>query len=82
MLRNQPEKNQKKRCRCGSIKHLRVSSNYFPVGLAIIEANKLALGMGLSQSEAKKEAEDATAEEESKYLAVEAVGEGENQQLR
>ena len=37
----------------------------------------MALWMGLSQSEAKKAAEDATAEEESKCLASEAIGEGE-----
>ena len=37
----------------------------------------MALWMGLSQSEAKKAAEDATAEEESKYLAAEAAGWGE-----
>ena len=79
MLRNQPEKNQKKRCRCGSIKHLRVSSNYFPVGLAIIEANKLALGMGLSQSEAKKEAEDATG---ANVWRQRPLGRVKNQQLR
>ena len=47
------------------------------MGLAIIKAKKLALGMGLSQSEAKKAAEDATAEEGRKYLAAEAAGEGE-----
>ena len=33
--------------------------------------------MGLSQYEVKKAAEDATAEEESKYLVAEAAGEGE-----
>ena len=33
--------------------------------------------MGLSKSEAKKTAEDATAEEERKCLAAEAAGEGE-----
>ena len=32
--------------------------------------------MGLSQSEAKKAAEDTAAEEESKCLAAEAAGEG------
>ena len=47
------------------------------MGLAIRNAKKLALGMGLSQYEAKKAAEDATAEEESKCLAAEAAGEGE-----
>ena len=60
--------NQQKRCRCGSIKHLRISSKDCPVGLAIRKAKKLALGMGISQSEAKKAAEDAAAEEESKCL--------------
>ena len=33
--------------------------------------------MALSKSEAKKAAEDSAAEEESKYLATEAAGEGE-----
>ena len=33
--------------------------------------------MGLSQSESKKAAEDATAEEDRKCLAAEATGEGE-----
>ena len=33
--------------------------------------------MALSKSEAKKSAEDAAAEEETKYLAAEAAGEGE-----
>ena len=42
----------------------------------------MSLGMELSQSEANKAAEDATSEEESKCLAAEAAGEGENQQLR
>ena len=74
---NQPEKKQQKRCRCGSIKHLQVSSKNFPVGLAIRKAKKLALGVGLSQSEVKKASEDATAEEEKKCLAAEAAGEGE-----
>ena len=37
-LSNQPEKKQIKRCRCGSIKQLRVSSKYCPVGLAIRNA--------------------------------------------
>ena len=74
---NQPEKNQQKRCRYGSIKHLRVSSKDFPVGIAIREAKKLALGMGLSHSEAKKAAYYATSEEERKCLAEEAAGESE-----
>ena len=37
----------------------------------------MVLGMGLSKSEAKKSSEDAAAEEESKFLAEEAAGEGE-----
>ena len=53
-MSNQPEKNQNNWCRCGSTKHLRFSSKDFPVGLAIRQAKKLALGMGLSQSEANK----------------------------
>ena len=74
-MRNQPEKKQQKRCRCGSIKHLRVSSKDCPVGLAIRKAKKLALG--ISQSKANKATEYAASEEESKCLAAEAAGEGE-----
>ena len=74
---NQPEKKQQKRCRCGSIKELRVSSKDFPVGLVIIKSKKLALVMGLSQSEAKKAAEDETSEEESEFMSAEATGGGE-----
>ena len=51
-MRNQLENNQQKQCQCGSIKNLRVSSKDFPVGLVIRKAKKLALGMGLSKSEA------------------------------
>ena len=80
-MSNQPGKKQQKRCRYGSIKHLRVTSKDFPVGLAIRNTKKLALGMGISQSEAKEAAEDAAAdaaaEEDIKYLAAEAAGEGE-----
>ena len=76
-MRNQPEKKQQNRCRCGSIKHLLVSSEERPVVLAIREAKSLALGMGIYQSEAKKAAEDVAAEEEIKCLAAEAAGEGE-----
>ena len=47
------------------------------MGLVIRKATNLALGMGLSQYEAKKAAEDATAEEESKCLVAETAGEGE-----
>ena len=74
---NQPEKKQQKRCRCGSIKHLQVYSKDCPVGLAIRKAKKMALGMGISQSEAKKAAEDATTGEDSKCLESEAAGEDE-----
>ena len=49
------------------------------MGLAIIKAKKLALGMGISKYEAKKAAEYGAAEEESKYLAEEAAGEDKNQ---
>ena len=38
--------------------------------------------MGISQSEAKKAAEDAAVEEKRTILAEEATGEGENQQQR
>ena len=71
-MSNQPEKKQKKRCPCGSIKHLRVSSKDCPVGLAIIKSKTTALGMGLSQSEAKKASEDTTAEVEIKFLLAES----------
>ena len=50
--------------------------------LAIRKAKKLAFGLGISQSESNKTAEDATAEEQRKYLGEEAAGEVENQQLR
>ena len=49
------------------------------MGIAIRKAKILALEMALSKSEAKKEAEDAAAEEEIKCLAEEAAGDGENQ---
>ena len=71
---NQPEKNQQNWCQCVSIKHLQVTSNYCPVGLAIRKAKKLALGMGLSQYEAKKAAEDSASDEDIKYLEAEAAG--------
>ena len=47
------------------------------MGLAIIKAKKLALGMGISKYEAKKAAEYAATEEESRRLAEEADREGE-----
>ena len=53
---NQPERKQEKKFRCGSIKHLRVSSKDCPVVLAKLKAKTLALGIGLSKSEAKKAA--------------------------
>ena len=46
--------NKQKRCRCGSIKHLRIYSKDCPVELAIIKAKKTALEMALSKSEATK----------------------------
>ena len=76
-MSNQLEKKQQKRCRCGSIKHLRVSSKDCPVRLAIRKAKILALVMALYQYEAKKTAGDATSEEESKCLVAEDAGEGE-----
>ena len=47
------------------------------MGLAIRKAKKLALGMRLSQFEAKNAEEYSTEEEERKFLAEEAAGEGE-----
>ena len=47
------------------------------MGIAIRKAVKLALGLELSKFKAKKASEYAAAEEESKYLAAEAAGEGE-----
>ena len=74
-MRNQPEKKQRKCCRCGSIKNLRVSFKDFPVGIEIRKAKKASLEMALSKSEAKKSAEVAESEKERKYLTVEAAGE-------
>ena len=74
-INNQPEKMEHKWCRCGSIKHYRVSTKDCPVGLAMREAKKLDLGMALSKSEAKKTVEDAEAEEERICMAEEAAGE-------
>ena len=68
--------NQQKRCRCGSVKHLRISSKDCPVGLAIRMAKKLAFETAPSKLEANKAAEDAAEEEESKYLAAEASEKG------
>ena len=68
--------NQQKRCRCGSIKHLRIFSKDCPVGLAIRKAKKLSLEIAPSKLEAKKSAEDASAEKEIKCLAAEAAGGG------
>ena len=61
-MRNQPENEQQKRFWCGSIKHLRYSSEDTPVGLVIRKAKKLALGLGISQCEANKSVEDETVE--------------------
>ena len=52
------------------------------MGLAIRKAKKMALGMALSKSEARKASEDAVAEEESKCLVAEAAGEGEKSDER
>ena len=73
-MNNKLGKKQQKWCQCGSIKHSRVTSKDCPVELAIRKAKKLALGMALSKSEAKKAEEDAAAEEERKFLAAEAAG--------
>ena len=64
-----------KRCLCGSVKYSQVSTKDFPVGLAMRKAKKMALGMALSKSEAKKTVEDAAAEEERICMAAEAAGE-------
>ena len=45
-MRNQPERKQKNRYRCGSIKHLRSSSKDCPVGLAIRKAKNCPWGWG------------------------------------
>ena len=74
---NQVERNQQKWCRCGSIKSLQVTSKDCPVGLAIRKSKRLALGMRLSQFEAKKAEEDSTEEEKITCLEAEATGEGE-----
>ena len=71
--------NQQKQCKCGSIKHLRVSSKDCPVGLAIRKAKKSTLETAPSKLEAKKAAEDSAAEEERKCMAEEASGKGGNQ---
>ena len=36
--------NKQKQCKCGSVKHLRISHKDFPVGLAIRKAKKIGLG--------------------------------------
>ena len=45
-MRNQLEKKQQKQCRCGSIKHLQVTSKDCPVGLAIRKAKYWPWGWG------------------------------------
>ena len=75
-MNNQLVKNKHKRCRCGSIKHSGVTSKDFPVGIAVRKDKISALGMGISQSEAKKATEDAASDKESKFLAEQAAGEG------
>ena len=52
--RNQPVKSiqrQKIWCRCGSIKHLSITTRDFPVRISYRKTKKMALGMGPSQSE-------------------------------
>ena len=68
--------NQQNQCKCGSVKHLRISSKDFSVGLAIRNAKNLALETAPSKLEANKVGEDASAEEEIKCLAAEAAGKG------
>ena len=68
--------NHQKRCRCGSIKHLQISSKDCPFGLVIRKAKKSAMEMALSKSEAKKANGYAAAAEESNCLAAEAAREG------
>ena len=68
--------NQQKQCKCGFVKHLRISHKDCPVGLPIRKANKSALEKSPSKLEANKAAEDAAAEEESKCMAEEAAGKG------
>ena len=46
--------NQQKQCKYGSVKHLRISHNDCPVGLAIRKAKKSALETAPSKLEAKK----------------------------
>ena len=68
--------NHQKQCKCGSVKHLRISHKDCSVGLEIIKAKKLALETATSKLEAKKAAEAAAAEEERKCMAAEAAGKG------
>ena len=48
-------------CRCGSIKHLRITSNDCPVGISYKKTKRSALGMGLSLSKIHKAAEYVSA---------------------
>ena len=63
----------KKRFWCGSIGHLLINTRDFPVWLSYQKAKILALEIGLSQFEAKKEGEVVAVEEEEKCLASEAA---------
>ena len=58
--------NQVRRCRCGYIKYLRMTSNYCPTFLS--KGQKLAFSMGLSLSKIKKSSEYVAAEEEVNSL--------------
>ena len=64
-MKNQPGKStdKKKRCRCGFLELLRITSKELLVGL-FTKTQKEALEIGLSQQEEKKSEEDALAEAE------------------
>ena len=62
-MKNQPGKSldKKKRCRCGSLGHLHITSKECPIGI-YYQNKKKSSEMGLYQKEAKKEADDAFTE--------------------
>ena len=72
----QGETNQKqgKWCRCGSIEHLQITSNYCPVGISYRKAKKLALEMGLSLAKTNKAEEYESEYEEGNFMVAEASG--------
>ena len=55
---------KEKRFRCVSLEHLRITSKDYPIWVSLQKRKKKALGMGLSQKEAKKVVEGALAEAE------------------